>query len=203
MLIDSTCIKGLNHLISEVVDSCIDEALTDFCIDVSENILPDSALESVTTEMEHNMMSKSQDVDSFIGDPPCHTLSLERSLCKYGIIDLFAGIGGIAIGSDELKDRSILLAALFSMNNVTFAITPPVNYEFMSGRRACSIFFCYDINNKIQYFTARPSSGGLPYRAMIFITVSFIITYRILSLLLIPKILSASDKSVASNMMAA
>lgn len=44
MYIDDTSIKGLHHLVSEVVDNCIDEALAGYCHNVQVFILPGNTI---------------------------------------------------------------------------------------------------------------------------------------------------------------
>ena len=47
MYIGSTSIRGLHHLVYEIVDNSVDEALGGHCDDIKVNILPDNVIEVI------------------------------------------------------------------------------------------------------------------------------------------------------------
>jgi DNA gyrase subunit B len=47
MYIGSTSIRGLHHLVYEIVDNSVDEALAGYCNEIKVNILPDNIIEVI------------------------------------------------------------------------------------------------------------------------------------------------------------
>lgn len=58
MYIGSTNSKGLHHLVWEIVDNSIDEALAGYCTDINIEIEKDTALPLKTTGAEFRSVSK-------------------------------------------------------------------------------------------------------------------------------------------------
>ncbi len=55
MYIGSTSIRGLHHLVYEIVDNSVDEALGGHCDDIQVNILPDNIIEVIVFKFPTSM----------------------------------------------------------------------------------------------------------------------------------------------------
>lgn len=202
MYIGDTSLSGLHHLVSEVVDSCIDEELAGYCNDVQVFILPDNSIKVIDNGREGPFDMHQKKIRSCVD-----------AFCQYAF-DMEGGrsmIERVRISFSSPKYKSSLSGALYYICLYCPTIIKDVFIAASTGDDAVPIVddcrdllyvysrYCRDI----QFFHARSSSGGLPYTVVKIGECIPNCLSQSLYYLLIPKILNASNYCVANNLLAA
>lgn len=238
MYIGDTSVKGLHHLVSEVVDNCIDEALADYCHDIQVFILPGnsikviddsrgiparvhklkkekprSALEVVTTVLH---AGRKPDMNNMlIGGLPCQ---------GFRTIDLFAGIGGFshslmqhspvsgptsiasAIADLILRDEVFLADQLYNpiSEDDDLLAASMGDDAVLIAASVRGMIYCNTADKQTTRIATGRGSGGLPFQPLPAAHTRQITYIKQLEYpLLIPKIITAGERSGAVNSTAA